>query len=475
MKKKDIIELEITDYAFEGKGIAKIQIGESESKFVIFVDKTYPGDVVKAEIQKKKKSYAEAVISEFVKKSEMRTAAKCRYFGVCGGCKQQDLSYEAQTGYKKKQTVENLEKIGAQDNFEIQDIVPSEDIFYYRNKMEYSFCDRRWLTSDEMLKDISEEDKNFALGLHIPKYYSKVLDVEECFLQSEISNRILNFTRSFFKNRNVTIYNNNSDSGYLRNLVIRQSYNRKDLMVNLVTSEYDEALTEEYTSRMMMEIPEITTVVNNINTKKALIAFGEYEKVIRGNGYIFDEIGEKVFRISANSFFQTNTKQAGKLYSAINEFAEPSENDIVYDLFSGAGTISIYISNKVKYVYGFESVTQAVRDAGVNSELNKSDNLRFFEADLNKSFLGKIRENNIPKPDIIITDPPRAGMNPNTISDILELNPRKIVYVSCNPATQARDIKLLTESGNYNLIKIRPVDMFPHTFHIENVALLIRK
>jgi len=348
--------------------------------------------------------------------------------------------------------------------------------------MEYSFSDRRWLTKDELSKD-EIIDKYFALGLHIPRIYDKVLDIHECHLQSETSNRILNFTRQFFKERETSIYSTKTHEGYLRYLVIRQSHNTDDLMVNIVTSKEEDKLMSEYSKALLNSVGEISTIVNNINTKRASIALGEYEKIFHGDGYIFDKIGDPAgtkvsadkykFRISANSFFQTNTAQSERLYETALEFAGLNGDEVVYDLYSGAGTIAIYISKKVKAIYGFESADSAVEDAVTNASINGIKNTSFIKADLYKSFLQIIERKNIPKADVIIIDPPRSGMHNNTVSDVININPEKIVYVSCNPATQVRDIKLFTDSG-YKLIKIRPVDMFPHTYHIENVALLVK-
>ena len=338
--------------------------------------------------------------------------------------------------------------------------------------MEFSFSDKRWLTKSEIdsQKDL---DRDFALGLHIPRIFDKVLDIDECFLQSEISNKILNFTRDFFKQRNTTIYSTRTHVGYLRNLVIKQSFHTNDLMVNLVTSEENDELVNEYCSELLKEIPQVTTVINNINKKFAAVAIGDYEKVIYGSGFIYDEIGKYKFRVSANSFFQTNTTQAAKLYQTALNYAELTGNEIVYDLYSGAGTITIFISDKAKKVYAFESVESSIEDAKVNAELNEISNVKFFAADLYKSFLPIVNKYNIPKPDVMIIDPPRSGMHPTTVDDVIKLSPQKIVYVSCNPATQVRDIKLMVEAG-YKLIKTRPVDMFPHTFHIENVTILMK-
>ena len=470
MNKGDILEFEIEKYAFEGKGIARIDTENSSGKkFIVFVNGAYPGDIVKARLKKIKKSYAEAIAEEIVALSPQRITPKCKYFGTCGGCRQQDLSYEQQVIYKQQQVEEAFRQNGLKD-FLTEKIIPSENIFYYRNKMEFSFSDLRWLTEEEIKSD-GKIERDFALGLHIPKSFDKVLDIDECFLQSEVSARILNFTRDFFKQKNTSIYSTKTHTGYLRNLVIRQSAHTNDLMVNLVTSLEDENLLKEYSSDLKVNFNEITTIVNNINLKKAAIAVGDYEKIFLGSGYIYDKIGAYKFRISANSFFQTNTLQADKLYQTALDFAELKGNEIVYDLYSGAGTISIFISGKAKEVYGFESVESSIFDANENLDINEIKNIKFFQSDLYKSFLPVA--NSLPKPDVIILDPPRSGMHKNTVDDVIKLSPGKIVYVSCNPTTQVRDIKLLTEDG-YNLIKIRPVDMFPHTLHIENVALLVK-
>jgi len=466
LKKNDLIELEISTYAFEGKGIAKIEKDEKKN-FVIFVNHSYPGDKVLAKIIKVKNSYAEANVDKIIIPSSERTNAKCKFFGTCGGCRQQDLDYPTQLKYKHEQVKDIFERLGGFTDFELQPIIPSNNIFHYRNKMEFSFADRRWLTIEDMNKEITDSD--FALGFHLPGIFSKVLDIDECFLQSELSNKILNLTRKFFKSRGTSIYSTRTHEGFLRNLVIRQSYSTNDLMVNLVTSNEDDKLLTEYTRSLIEEIPQITTVINNINLKKAAIAVGDYEKVYFGPGTIFDSIGKYRFRISANSFFQTNTLQAEKLYQTAFGFANLKNDEIVYDLYSGAGTISIFISEHCKQVFAFETVESAISDAGENNKLNNIQNVQYVSADLNKSFLEKT--NSLPKPDVVILDPPRSGMNPVTVKDVASLNPNRIVYVSCNPTTQVRDIKLFIDEG-FKLIKIKPVDMFPHTYHIENVALL---
>ena len=479
VKKGDIAEFRIERYAFEGKGIAKVSKNEllglneetgKEKNYVVFVQGSYPGDIVKARLLKIKNSYAEALVTNVVSTSKERVKANCKYFGTCGGCKQQDLNYESQTFYKQKQVEEIFNKLGGFTDILIEPIIPSQNVFYYRNKMEFSFSEKRWLTKDEIVNQ-ETIDKDFSLGLHIPRIFDKVLDIDECFLQSETSNKILNFTRDFFKNRDTSIYSTKTHVGFLRNLVIKQSYHTKDLMVNLVTSEENEDLLNQYSDELRNEIPQVTTVINNINKKYAAIAVGDYEKVIYGSEFVYDKIGDYKFRISANSFFQTNTLQAENLYQIALDYAELTGNEIVFDLYSGAGTIAIFVSGKAKQVYAFESVESAIADANVNAELNNISNVNFFTSDLYKSFLPIVEKNKIPKPDVVIIDPPRSGMHTKTANDVITLSPNRIIYVSCNPTTQVRDIKLMVEAG-YKLIKIRPVDMFPHTYHIENVALL---
>jgi 23S rRNA (uracil1939-C5)-methyltransferase len=473
LNKGDVIQIKVDRYAFEGKGIGKVDLenpsGNSEpDSFIVFVNGAYPGDIVSAKIKKLKKSYAEAFVEEVIIPSSQRVQPRCKYFGTCGGCKQQDLDYKQQTAHKQEQVEDMFKHDGGFTGFEIENILLSENTFYYRNKMEFSFSDMQWLRD---VDDPSVSKTGFFLGLHVPNNFEKILDIEECFLQSELSSHILNFTREFFKKRHATIYSTKTHSGYLRNMIIRQAQKTKDVMLNLVTFEENELLMKEFAAAVTSKFSEITTVVNNISKKKASIAVGDYEIVYHGSGYVYDRIGNYKFRISANSFFQTNTIQAEKLYNTALEYADLKGDEIIYDLYSGAGTIAIFVSEYAKEVYGFESVESSIYDAKENLEINKIENVTFVQADLYKSFLAFT--NVLPKPDVVILDPPRGGMHSTTVKDVLELNPEKIVYVSCNPSTQVRDIKMFVE-GRYKLIKIRPVDMFPHTYHIENVALLIK-
>ncbi|MHC1737716.1 MAG: 23S rRNA (uracil(1939)-C(5))-methyltransferase RlmD [Ignavibacteriaceae bacterium] len=472
MKVKDIIEVEVTGYAFEGKGIAKIDLevgGEDLKNFVVFVENGYPGDTVRVKIIKKKKNYALAKIEVLLKSSDQRVSPKCKYFGTCGGCKQQDLAYSNQVQYKQSQVKEIFERLGGLTGFDIAPIIPAENNFFYRNKMEFSFGDKRWLTVEDMNSG-AEIDRSYALGLHIPNMFDKVLDIVECFLQSPESNLILNFTKKFFREKNSSVYSTKTHTGYLRNLAVRQSAHGNGIMVNLVTSESNQELVEEYTKGVCQAVPSVTTVVNNITARKSSVAVGEREEVFFGDGFIYDTIGKYKFRISANSFFQTNTLQAEKLYKLASDYAGIKNDEVVYDLYSGAGTIAIYVSGSAAEVHGFEAVGESIENAKQNVEINNVTNVFSHHVDLYKSFLPYLEQNSIPKPDVMIVDPPRNGMHENTVNDILELEPKRIVYISCNPTTQVRDIKLLC--AKYRLVKINPVDMFPHTYHIENVALL---
>lgn len=476
MPKREMLTVTIDKYVFEGKGLARHSntLPDGTVKdMVIFVQHAYPGDVAEVEVRKKKKSYFEATVKNLITPSPLRTKAECSHFGVCGGCRQQDMIYTAQTEFKQEQVLNLFERQSGFTGFITEPILPAPSPYFYRNKMEFTFSPKRWLSQEEIGSEESYEDSLFA-GLHVPGVFDKVIDIQKCYLQSESSNKILEHSREFFLSRGTLPYTTRTHTGYLRNLVIRLGIKTNQIMVNLVTASEDNELMKSYTSYILDKVPEITTVINNINTGKASVAVGEYENVFYGPGYIEDIIGHCRFRISPNSFFQTNTLQGENLYSIAREYAAISKDDIVYDLYCGAGTISLYTAPDAKFVYGFEASSSAIKDAAVNQLLNNNTNSEFFEVNLYKSFLPFIEEKSLPRPDIIIADPPRNGMHPVTVEDILTLSPKKLVYISCNPATQARDIKELLKGG-YKLVKIRPVDMFPHTYHIENVALLVKE
>jgi 23S rRNA (uracil1939-C5)-methyltransferase len=463
IKKGDEVLLKIETLAFEGKAIARME------GCVVFVNDAVPGDTVRAVITKVKTHYLEARNVELLERSDLRVEPRCRYVGSCGGCKMQHIDYAAQLKLKHRHVIDSFERIGKMKDVEIPAPIGAENIFFYRNKMEFSFSDQRWLTSAE-IESGEDYDRNFALGLHVPGRYDKVIDIGECWLQSEISNRILGSIRKSAKELGIKPYTTRSHDGFLRFLVIKQSRATGEVMVNIVTSDNREDVMQPVIKRLRTDVPEVTTIVNNINRRKAQIAVGDEEITYYGEGYITERIGGYMFRISANSFFQTNTAQAEKLFSVGKEFGELSRDDVVLDLYSGTGTITIYLSDAVRLVYGIESVDDAVNDAQENARLNGSDNVRFVRGDV----LEKLRSRHSwleEEPTVLYLDPPRSGIHPGAIREIIDLRLPKIVYISCNPVTQARDLAALVDNG-YRIDRVQPVDMFPHTYHVENVARL---
>jgi 23S rRNA (uracil1939-C5)-methyltransferase len=417
----------------------------------------------------------------------LRREPRCNYFGVCGGCKWQHVDYQAQLRFKQQQVADAFERIGGFSDLAIFPIIGADEIYFYRGKMEYSFAEKQWLTEKPLVIDeaqLSAGESNIKmvsapppvfLGLHVPQRYDKVLDIHECHLQSDVSNLILNFTRDFARRNHLDVYDSDRNSGFLRFLVIRESKKTKEVMANLVTFQDKPDVMKLYAAELKSNVPQVTTVVNTINSKKAQIAFGDTENIYLGEGWIHERMGEHHFSISASSFFQTNVAQGEKLYSVARAFGELKSTDVVFDLYSGTGSIAIFISDSVKEVVGIESVESAIRDAEKNAQSNGITNCRFLLGDL-KDRLTKDTSwmSSHPHPDVLVIDPPRNGMHPKVVEEILAIAPERIVYVSCNPATQARDAKLLC-TEQYQLIKLQPVDMFPHTFHIENIALLHRR
>jgi 23S rRNA (uracil1939-C5)-methyltransferase len=404
----------------------------------------------------------------------MRVEPRCKHFGVCGGCRWQNLSYEAQLKFKRQLVVDAFRRIGGFESPDVRPVIGCETPYYYRNKMEFTFSNQRWLTHEEMQRK-DEIQQEVALGLHIPQRYDKVLNLEECWLQSEMSAAIVNTVREISRVWNLTVYSTETHEGYLRHLVIREAKHTGEVMVNLVTSiDWEEAM-QNMTDLLLKQFPSITTIVNNITSRKSMVAVGETEKIYHGPGFINEKLGDYTFRISAGSFFQTNTIQAERLYEVTKQFAELKPSDVVYDLYSGTGTIAIYLSENVERVVGIEVVESAIADAQRNAETNRISNCFFIQGEL-KDRLTKDSEwlNEHARPTVVVLDPPRNGVHAKVIAQIVKLAPPRIVYVSCNPSTQARDAKLLAESG-YELRPIQPVDMFPHTDHIEAVALFVRK
>jgi 23S rRNA (uracil1939-C5)-methyltransferase len=453
MRKGDTVELKIDKVAFGGQGIARVD------GYVIFVAGTAPGDLVKARLYKKKKAFGEARLVEVLEPSPERVKAPCPYSGHCGGCQWQHLRYESQLHYKRGHVAECLEHIGGIKDVLVREVRASEKAFGYRNKMEFSFSDRPWLLPEELGVETAE---GFALGLHVPGTYSKVIDIEGCLLQQERGNEILRSARRLVKESGVPVYGLKSHEGFWRFLTLRYSNTFDQWMVNLVTSEESIDLIRPVARKLALEFP-IKTIVNNINGRKASIAAGDREFVLLGEGRITDTIGPFRFQISANSFFQTNTPAAGLLYEQVVDFAELTGKENVLDLYSGTGTIPIFLSPKAGSVTGIEIVPSAVKDAQSNCRENKIDNCRFLCKDVSAA-LSEIAK----RPDVLVIDPPRAGMHPGVLAQVLAMLPEKVVYISCNPSSLARDLSRMVPF--YEIVEVSPFDLFPQTFHVEAVV-----
>ncbi len=462
IKKGMDVELEIESLAFGGMGVSRI------NEKVTFVKNAIPGQTVNARITKKRSSYLEARSLEVLSESPHFVPIKCEHFSDCGGCTFQNLEYEQQVAAKELQVKDVFRRIGGFKDVACDSIVQCDDIFHYRNKMEFTFSNQEYLPESEK----EREPSNFALGLHAPGRWDKILNINECHIQTEVANEILQTIKELAKG--IEPYNIREHRGFLRNVIIRVAANTNEIMVNIVTRREDTDTLSPISDTLKSQFPSITSIVNNITTRKAGVSTGEHQIVLHGNEYIVEKLGGYEFMISADSFFQTNTKQAEKLYNIILEESELTGSEIVYDLFCGTGSISLFLSKHAKMVYGFELVTSAVQDAMQNAIHNKIKNAWFFGGNLENLFRENTEAKELELPDVIVVDPPRAGLHAKTIEDILDKSPRRIVYVSCNPASQARDIELLCNE-KYELVKLRPVDMFPHTPHVENVATLIRK
>lgn len=463
LKKGQEVELEIIDAAFKGKGLAKVD------GLAVFVPNTTPGDKVKARIIKKKKKYREAKLLEILEPSPHRIEPKCRHANVCGGCSWQHIPYAKQLEYKSQQVRDHIERIGGLEGSIVKKGVGSEQEFYYRNKMEYSISARRWLTEEEIRSDEFVDDSAFAAGLHAPGRFDKILNLKECHLQVPESFQILDFVRGYCIKHGITPYDTFEDSGFMRHVMIRNSFHTDDFMVNLVTFQDDQEIMKKLTSALLDEFPFITTVVNNVNDTKSPTAVGRYEHILHGPGYIVDNIGEFSFKIHPNAFFQTNTQQAETLYEIARSYAELKEGDVVYDLYCGVGTLSLFMSGPAKQVVGIELVDVAVENARFNAKENGVENVSFIKGDMKDVFTQKVVDE-FGAPNVLITDPPRAGMHPDVVERLCELKVPRIVYVSCNSSTMARDLKELSKV--YEVEEVQPVDMFPQTYHIEAVAKL---
>lgn len=464
LKRGTELEVTIEKFADRGKSLARLD------GMVLFVNGAVPGDRVKVRILRKKKKHAEARLLELLEPSPLRTEAACRHFGVCGGCKWQHIRYDVQLDAKTQSVREAFEHTGRIGSVPLEPIVAAESPYRYRNKMEFSFSAARWLTEAEIGSG-AELDRSFAIGLHVPANFEKVLDLTECHLVAPIGERLVNRVRSFSRERDWTPWNVRTHDGFLRHMVLRVSARLPQVMVNLVTSWADDAKLDEFAAMLRDEFPEVTTLVNTVNSGVAQTAYGKATTIF-GSGYIEDKIGDKIFRIGSASFFQTNTYQAEKLYEVARDFAELTDRDHVYDLYCGAGTIGIFMSDRVKSVVGIDIVPEAIRDAKANVETNGVTNCVFEVGDMNKLFKDSFVKKH-GRPDVLIVDPPRVGLHPDVVQQIAELGVDRVVYVSCNPQTMARDVAMLEKE--YQLDRVRPVDQFPQTHHVEAVARLTRR
>ena len=469
-KKKELPLLEkvtITDVAAEGKALAKV------NDLVIFVPYVVPGDVVDLQIKRKKNHYAEAVAVKFHEYSPERAEPFCQHYGVCGGCKWQCLSYENQIKYKQKQVFDNLTRIGKVELPEFMPILGSEKTRFYRNKLEFTFSNKRWLTEEEVKEDVKYDQMN-AVGFHIPGAFDKVLAIEKCWLQDDISNQIRNAIRDYAYAHELEFFNLRTQEGMLRNMMVRTS-STGELMVLLqckIVNDTQLAQMKDLLQYVGDTFPQITSLLYVIKNK-CTDTIGDLDvEVFKGNDHIYEEMEGLRFKVGPKSFYQTNSEQAYNLYKVARDFAGLTGNELVYDLYTGTGTIAYFVARRARKVVGIEYVPEAIEDAKVNSQINGIENTLFYAGDM-KDILTQDFINEHGRPDVIITDPPRAGMHNDVIDVLLFAEPRRIVYVSCNPATQARDLQLL--DAKYKVTAVQPVDMFPHTHHVENVVLLEKR
>jgi len=457
-------QVEIIDVAAEGKALAKI-----DDK-VLFVQNAVPGDIVDVQVNKRRKNYYEGYVTQYHKLSDIRIEPFCSHFGTCGGCKWQALPYAEQLRYKQREIENNLKRIGKVELPEIATIIPSKKTQYYRNKLEYTFSNKRWLEPEEMQL---EEDslERYGLGFHIPRMFDKVIDIQKCYLQEEPSNSIRLAIKKYALENGLSFFDIRKQEGLLRTLIIRTS-STGEVMVIVAFYHEDEEKREGLLNHLKAQFPQLTSLMYVINEKGNDTISDQEIVCFSGRDYIEEEMEGLKFRIGPKSFYQTNSEQAYELYKITRDFAGLTGNEVVYDLYTGTGTIANFVASKAQKVVGIEYVPEAIEDAKVNSANNNIGNTHFFAGDmkdiLNDDF---IRENG--QPDVIIVDPPRAGMHEDVVKTLLKAAATKIVYVSCNSATQARDLNILDEK--YKVTKIQPVDMFPHTHHVENVVLLQKK
>ncbi|MBT8237049.1 MAG: 23S rRNA (uracil(1939)-C(5))-methyltransferase RlmD [Croceitalea sp.] len=464
--KQQVFEhLEVIDAGAKGKTIAKAPDGR-----VIFISNAVPGDVVDVKTTKKRKAYFEGIATAFHKLSPKRAEPECEHFGTCGGCKWQNMAYEHQLAFKQSEVANNLKRIGHLDLPQISPILGSEKQYFYRNKMEFSFSNSRWLTLEEINSENKIEDKN-ALGFHIPGMWDKILDINKCHLQEDPSNAIRLAVKDFAIDNGMEFFNPRQQSGLLRTMIIRTS-STGEIMVVVQFYEDNEPKRNLLLEYINQQFPEITSLQYVVNQKQNDTIYDQNVICYAGRDHIFEEMEGLRFKINAKSFYQTNSAQAVELYKVTRDFAQLSGDELVYDLYTGTGTIAQFIAKKAKKVIGIESVPEAIEDAKSNANLNKVENVEFFVGDMKNVFDDDFISKH-GKPDVIITDPPRDGMHKMVVEQLCRIAPDRIVYVSCNSATQARDLALLDEL--YKVVKVQPVDMFPQTHHVENVVLLNKR
>ncbi|MCF0202503.1 MAG: 23S rRNA (uracil(1939)-C(5))-methyltransferase RlmD [Bacteroidaceae bacterium] len=480
MRKKPLPLLEsveITDYAAEGKSIARIMYGNSnvdsdgvQHPLVLFVPYAVPGDVVDVQVRRKKNSYLEGEIVRFVKYSELRREPKCRHFGVCGGCKWQMIPYEEQLRMKHKQVSDQLTRIGKIELPEIHPVLGSVKEFEYRNKLEFSCSNKRWLTNEEVRTGVKFDNMN-AIGFHITGAFDKIYPIEECHLMDNLQNRLRNFIFDYACRQGLSFFDVKAQHGLLRDMMIRNSNSGEWMLLVQFCQRDDDDSTQSrgLLNAIHENFPEITSLLW-VNNTKCNDTFGDLPiNVFYGKDYIYELMEDLCFKVGAKSFYQTNTEQALELYKVARDFAQLTGEELVYDLYTGTGTIANFVARRSRHVIGIEYVPEAIEDAKVNSAINDIQNTEFYAGDMKDILTNEFIASH-GRPDVIITDPPRAGMHQDVIDVILNASPKRIVYVSCNPATQARDLQLLNDG--YKVLKVQPVDMFPHTPHVENVVLL---
>lgn len=457
--------IEVIDAGAKGKGVAKAPDGR-----VIFLPNAIPGDVVDVQTIKKRKAYFEGRVTHFRRYSERREEPRCSHFGVCGGCKWQNMRYADQLFYKQREVENNLKRLGKIEIPEPEPILGSEKQFFYRNKMEFSFSDSRWLTQEEIESGAKLEDKN-ALGFHIPGMWDKILDIQKCHLQEDPSNTIRLAARDFAGKNRLSFFNPREQKGLLRTLMIRIA-STGEIMVLVQFFEHEPESIKLLLDYLATRFPEITSLQYVINNKPNDTIYDQDVICYHGRDHILEEMEGLRFKINAKSFYQTNSAQAYTLYKVTRNFAGLTGNELVYDLYTGTGTIAQFVAKKASKVVGVEAVPEAIEDAKSNAQLNGIGNVEFFTGDMKKVF-NKDFISRHGKPDVVITDPPRDGMHKDVVAQILDIAPQKIVYVSCNSATQARDLALMDE--HYRVTRVQPVDMFPQTHHVENVVLLEKR